>query len=642
MAAVGELAEHVAVAVLDPGDEERIGVFALGREGVVGGDHLIHGEVRRADAQGDDRVDPAADAHLVHHGHHRLRAQLLHQPGGHGVGALGEAPAEVHHGPAGVRVLRRPGLVAVHDQHLRHVEHLVAGGHAGFHCEGIEEGLDGGTHLPLALPDVVILEIPVVGAAHVGADVARTRLDGHEGRPEEGLVVADGVVRGHERIDIARLLPGEQAHGHFLREALRDLRVGIARGLHHPVAVAPAAGLVHGDVHHLLVRIVRERRMLAGADLLPEGLLQVLAQVLDDRLLGVALHLVVDGGIDAEAVLVQVIRRTVALEVLVQPAVQRVVGPGEGVHAEVLHGGVGLAPGALGGHRPAQHVPEVRAYAGGAVHAAGMQFDGELPEGVALRLRQIVLVPHAPEDQVAALQGLVRVDGGVVARGLVHHAHQDGALLHLQVDGILAEELQGSGLDAVGVGAEENRVQVHVHDFLLRVVALQLDRGDPLAELDPDHVQLGGVLLAGVEGLRQLLGDGGAATLAGIAGQERLEQDAEQAGDVDAGMVVETGVLGGDRRLHEVQGKLVIAHEGPVLDMVGRQDLAFLGDDLGGQLAVRVLELFDGRDLGEGPDDPEQDKDQGDRGQKQDPEPADDLLACIVCHLKFLSLCTRP
>ena len=150
------------------------------------------------------------------------------------------------------------------------------------------------------------------------------------------------------------------------------------------------------------------------------------------------------------------------------------------------------------------------------------------------------------------------------------------------------------------------------------------------------------MLLAGVEGLRQLLGDGGAATLAGIAGQERLEQDAEQAGDVDAGMVVETGVLGGDRRLHEVQGKLVIAHEGPVLDMVGRQDLAFLGDDLGSQLAVRVLELLDGRDLGESPDDPEQDKDQGDRGQKQDPEPADDLLACIVCHLKFLSLCTRP
>ena len=541
-----------------------------------------------------------------------------------------------------MRILRRPGLVAVHDQHLRHVEHLVAGGHAGFHREGIEERLDGGTDLPLALPDVVILEIPVVGTAHVGADVARARFDGHEGRPEEGLVVPDGVVRGHERIDIARLLPGEQAHGHLLREALRNLRVGVARGLHHPVAVAPAAGLVHGDVHHLLVGVVRERRVPAGADLLPEGLLEVLAQVLDDRLLGVALHLVVDGGIDAEAVPVQVIRRTVALEVLVQPAIQGVVGPGKGVHAEVLHGGVGLAPGTLGGHGPTEHVPEIRTHAGGTVHAAGMQFDGQLPEGVALRLGQIILVPHASENQIAAFQGLVRIDGGVIARGLVHHAHQDGALLHLQVDGVLAEELQGGGLDAVGVGAEENRVQVHVHDFLLRVVALELYGRDPLAELDPDHVQLGDVLLAGIEGLRELLGDGGTAALAGVAGQERLEQDAEKAGDVDAGMAVETGVLGGDRRLHEVQGKFVIAYEGAVLDMVGREDLAFLGDDLGGQLAVRILQLLVARNLGEGPDDSEQQEAQHDRRDQQDPEPPDDLLSCIVCHLKNLSLRTRP
>ncbi len=150
------------------------------------------------------------------------------------------------------------------------------------------------------------------------------------------------------------------------------------------------------------------------------------------------------------------------------------------------------------------------------------------------------------------------------------------------------------------------------------------------------------MLLAGIQCLGQLLGDGGTAALAGIPRKERLEQDAEQAGNVNAGMAVETGVLGGDRRLHEVQGKLVITHERTVLDMVGRQDLAFLGDDLGGQLAVRVLQLFNGRDLGEGPDDPEQDEDQGDRRQEQDPEPADDLLACIVCHLKILSLRTRP
>ena len=70
--------------------------------------------------------------------------------------------------------------------------------------------------------------------------------------------------------------------------------------------------------------------------------------------------------------------------------------------------------------------------------------------------------------------------------------------------------------------------------------------------------------------------------------------------------------------------------------MVGGQDLAFLCDDLGGQLAVRVLQLLVGRNLGERPDDSQEKDYQGDRGEKEDPEPADDLLFGILCHLKNL------
>ncbi len=138
------------------------------------------------------------------------------------------------------------------------------------------------------------------------------------------------------------------------------------------------------------------------------------------------------------------------------------------------------------------------------------------------------------------------------------------------------------------------------------------------------------MLLAGIQRLRQLLGDGGTAALAGVTGEERLEQDAEKARDVDPGMPVETGVFRGDGRLHQVQGQFVIAHERTVFDMVGCEDLAFLGDDLGGELAVGILQLFDGRDLGEGPNDPQQHEHQGDRGEEKDPEPTDDLLAGIL------------
>ena len=101
-------------------------------------------------------------------------------------------------------------------------------------------------------------------------------------------------------------------------------------------------------------------------------------------------------------------------------------------------------------------------------------------------------------------------------------------------------------------------------------------------------------------------------------------------------MAVETGVLGGDRRLHEVQGQLFVTDESSVLDMVGGQDLAFFRDDLRGQLAVRVLQFLVGRNLGERPDDSQEEDYQGDRSEKEDPEPADDLLFGILCHLKKL------
>ena len=70
--------------------------------------------------------------------------------------------------------------------------------------------------------------------------------------------------------------------------------------------------------------------------------------------------------------------------------------------------------------------------------------------------------------------------------------------------------------------------------------------------------------------------------------------------------------------------------------MVGGQDLAFLRDDLGGQLAVRVLQFLVRRNLRERPDDYQKQQHQGNRGEKDDPEPADNLLFGILCHLKNL------
>ena len=102
-------------------------------------------------------------------------------------------------------------------------------------------------------------------------------------------------------------------------------------------------------------------------------------------------------------------------------------------------------------------------------------------------------------------------------------------------------------------------------------------------------------------------------------------------------MLVETGVLRGDRRLDQAQGQFVIPHERTVFNMVGRQDLPFLRDDLGGQLAVRVLQLLDGRDLSEHPDQSQQDGEGDKRRNEQEPEPLRDFLSCRIRHKQLSS-----
>ena len=354
-----------------------------------------------------------------------------------------QAPGKIYHGAVGVGVGRRPGLVSVGDDDHRGIAHRVARRHAAFHGQGVDERLYGGAHLAAALPDVVVFEVAVVRTAHVGLYMSGTRFNGHEGRPEEGLVVADGVVRCHEGISISRLVPGEDPHLYRFREAFFNFGIGMAGGLHHACTVAPAAGLLKGGFNHLLVRIGREGSVLAVFEFPEEGLLQVLAQMFGDGFLGIALHLIIDGGVDAQAVPVQVVLRAVALGVLVQPAVQRVVGPQEGIYPVVFRCGVGRTLGLAGRHGAAQHIPEIGADAGGAVSGAGVQVNGQLLQGVAFGLGKVFHFLHAAENEVAALEGVLRIDGGVIARGLVYHTHQHGAFLREQFRGVFPKELVG-------------------------------------------------------------------------------------------------------------------------------------------------------------------------------------------------------
>ena len=363
-----------------------------------------------------------------------------------------EAPGKVHHGSVCVGVLGRPRVsVLVGHYDNGGVEHLVAGGHAGFHGLGVDEGLYGRAHLTLALTHVVVFEVAVVRAAHIRFHVACSGLNGHEGGAEEGLVVADGVVRGHGGVAVTGLVPGEHPHFHGLLEGCLNLCVRCAGSLHHAGAVAPFAGLFHGGFNHGFFCVRVEGRVPAVFEFTEESLLEVFAKVFGHGFLCVLLHLVVDGGINPEAVAVKVIWSAVALEVLVQPSVKGVVGPKEGIGPVVLYHIVGGTLGLLGAEGAPEHVPEVRAHAGGAVSFAGVKLDGEGLQGVAFGLCEVFHLPHAVQHKVAAPQGVVRVDGWIVAGGLVHHSNQHGAFLGKEFRGLFAEELVCGRRDAVGI-----------------------------------------------------------------------------------------------------------------------------------------------------------------------------------------------
>ena len=146
----------------------------------------------------------------------------------------------------------------------------------------------------------------------------------------------------------------------------------------------------------------------------------------------------------------------------------------------------------------------------------------------------------------------------------------------------------------------------------------------------------------GIQGLGQLLGDGGTAALRGIAGQQGFEEHAAQGFQVYSGMLVEAFVLRGHGGLHQRGGQFFVAHEGTVLYMISGKDFAFFGNDLGGQLGIGVLQLLDGRDIGQGPDQDEEGGQQHYRRDKQDPEPLDDFFLDGFCHVRKFEACTRP
>jgi hypothetical protein len=125
--------------------------------------------------------------------------------------------------------------------------------------------------------------------------------------------------------------------------------------------------------------------------------------------------------------------------------------------------------------------------------------------------------------------------------------------VQLQVLDPDAEVLAAGRLDPIGAAAEVDLVQVAGEDVALVELALELDRQDRLLELALERP-----LRGQVRELDVLLGDGRAALLRLAVAQDRLVEGATDADRVDAAVVEELAVLGGEHRLDQHRRQVLV------------------------------------------------------------------------------------
>ena len=189
---------------------------------------------------------------------------------------------------------------------------------------------------------------------------------------------------------------------------------------------------------------------------------------------------------------------------------------------------------------------------------------------VVFLLGNVAFLQHELEHVVAALDGCLGVDRGVVVRRRLWKAHEQRGLGQVQVNRVLIEIGDARGLDAIGARAIIDRIEIHEQYLVFGVHFLQLKGYVGFAHLTAQRTV---ELLVGKHGVaHELLGDRGAAL---AAAQKLRVNGAHDALGVDAVVLVEAAVFRVDRALDHVGADLVIRYRPAVLQVVLGQLVAF-------------------------------------------------------------------
>ena len=170
------------------------------------------------------------------------------------------------------------------------------------------------------------------------------------------------------------------------------------------------------------------------------------------------------------------------------------------------------------------------------------------------------------EDDPAAALGLLRASSGPrygsAPLGLRSRPARNAASPASRPCDVVAEPGPRRGLHAVGAAAEVHGVEVAGEDLLLGDLLLELDRHHRFLDLAG-----GGLLGREVRLLHVLLGDGGAALADALAPDVAVRGPGDAHG-VDAAVLEEVPVLGGQHGVAQHRRDLVVGDQDAVLGAV--------------------------------------------------------------------------
>ena len=516
---------HGARELRGVADEPQVGVV-VGRAGLAG-DGLVHRQRRRrAAAVGDDTLEHVG----------RRRGDLGRDRLGAGGGVLVDDVAVAVEDLGDGGGLHVGAGVRERGVGRRHVEHRDGRGAQGQRVDGLEVALDaeGVCDVDDGLRADLVDDLRIGGVDRLPGRV----LEADRAIAHVVVVVdrvpaadADAAVAVHEHRGVHARLDRRRERHRLERRARLAFRL---RG-EVPLALVGARAAHHG--------LDLAGRRVDGDQGALEPVVPRVADVLVDGRLGGALHRRADGRLDGEAAVVDGARR----ELLAQLA------------QDVAHEGGVL----VGAGRLARSVVEHERLGDG---------------GVVLLLGDVAAVEHVGEHGVAALEGKVGVDRGVVGGGRLRQADEGRGLGEREVGAGLVEVGLGRRLDAVAVAPEEDGVEIH-HEYLVFAVHLLELQGDVgLAHLARERLLE--LLVLEHRVADELLGDGRRA----LAAAGDLHHDgAQDAAQVDALVRVEALVLGVDEPLEHVGGALVDGDGDTVLLVVFGDDVAVGVEDRGGR-----------------------------------------------------------